>query len=56
MKKLFPLAVKNHSMKMRTNEKFKVNKANTERYQKSPVPFMQKLLNTDAKKTRQILS
>ena len=56
MKRLFPLTSKNHSMKTRTIEKFKVNSANTERYKKSSIPYMQRLLNEDAKKIQKFLS
>ena len=55
MKKLFPLASKNHSMDTRLKEKFKVNKAHSERYKKSAVPFMQNLLNQEARKIQNIL-
>ena len=43
-------------MKTRTIEKFKVNSANTERYKKSSIPYMQRLLNEDAKKIQKFLS
>ena len=56
MKQLFPLASKNHPMKKRISEKFKVQYANTERYRKSAVPFMQHLLNEDSKKIQKIFS
>ena len=56
MKKLFPLSNKNHQMKKRLTEKFKVYHARTERYKKSAIPFMQQLLNTEAKKIQRILS
>ena len=56
MKKLFPLAQNNHSMKTRSTEKFKVHKARTDRYKKSAIPYMQSLLNEDAKKIGSILS
>ena len=55
MKKLFPLASKNHNMDTRLKEKFKVNKAHSERYKKSAVPFMQNLLNQEARKIQNIL-
>ena len=56
MKKLFPLAKTDHLMKTRAKEKFKVHHAKTSRYQKSAVPFMQSLLNTDAQRIREILN
>ena len=56
MKKLFPLAKTNHQMKTRAKEKFKVHHAKTSRYQKSAVPFMQSLLNTEAQRIKEILN
>ena len=55
MKKLFPLAEKKHGMATRTQEKFKVYKAKSERYKKSSIPYMQNLLNENAKKIKQFL-
>ena len=55
MKKLFPLASKNHNMDTRSKEKFKVNKAHSERYRKSAIPFLQNLLNQEAKKVQKVL-
>ena len=45
--KLFPLNHAKHLMKKRSHEKFVVTRANTERYRKSAVPFMQRLANDD---------
>ena len=42
-------------MKTRLSAKFKVHKANTERYRKSAIPFMQNLLNEDEMKIQKIL-
>ena len=56
MKKLFPLSKKNHGMNTRLTEKFKVNKAKTERYRKSAIPYMQNLLNIEAQNIAQVLS
>ena len=36
-------------METRNAEKFKVNHANTDRYKYSAIPYMQRLLNNDAK-------
>ena len=55
MKQMFPLANKKHSMNTRITEKFKVNKAKTERYRKSAIPYMQNLLNTESKIIAQVL-
>ena len=55
LKRLFPLEKHNHSMKTRTQSFFKVNKARTERYKKSAIPYMQNLLNEDRHKRENIL-
>ena len=44
-KDLFTENVKEHEMKTRKKEKYSVSMANTERYKKSAIPFMQRLLN-----------
>ena len=54
--KLFPLNVSNHLMSMRNTEKYVINKSNTQRHQKSAVPFLQKLLNDDYSKQKKDLS
>ena len=43
----FPLTFNNHLMKKRNPEKYAVNSAKTERYRRSAVPFLQRLLNED---------
>ena len=55
MKKLFPLAKKKHKMDTRSQEKFKVHSAKTERYKKSSIIYMQKLLNAEEKMISQLL-
>ena len=47
MKKLFPLNVQNRELKTRHKETYKENKAYTERYRNSAIPYMQRLLNED---------
>ena len=47
MKSLFPLNERKHDMQNRKKFKYKVFKANTERYKKSSVISMQKLLNKE---------
>ena len=42
---LFPIRNKLHSMKTRSKGKFKVFHANTERFRKSPILTMQRMLN-----------
>ena len=50
---MFPLNSQ-YQMKLRKSRKYKVNKNRTKRYQKSSIPYMQELLNNDAKR-RQLL-
>ena len=45
LREYFPLRKKQHRMKTRNNEKYKVFKAHTQRYMNSPIISMQKLLN-----------
>ena len=45
MKAMFPLKKKKHDMMTREAETYKVQHANTDRLQKSPIIYMQKLLN-----------
>ena len=47
MKGLFPLKVSKHKMKKRNEQKYQVTKAKTNRMKKSPVIYMQNLLNCD---------
>ena len=52
LKSMFPLNPANHGIRTRFHEKFKVNKARTERLKCSAIPYMQRLLNTDDMKKR----
>ena len=45
MRKLFPINVKNSEMETRHKQTYQVNKAYTERYRNSAIPYMQRLLN-----------
>jgi hypothetical protein len=45
LRDLFPIRQKVHTMETRNREQFKVNHANTNRYSKSAIPTMQRLLN-----------
>ena len=45
LKGLFPKNERKHKMEKRNCEKFIVKKANTERYRRSAIPSMQRLLN-----------
>ena len=47
LKKFFPLKKSDHRMKKRNTMKFKTNKTRTERYRKSAIPYMQRLLNNE---------
>ena len=45
LKSLFPKKVNNHLMEKRNGQKFVVTNALTERYRRSSIPSMQRLLN-----------
>ena len=45
MRKMFPLKKKIYNMTTRHEEKYEVQHANTDRLQKSPIIYMQNLLN-----------
>ena len=53
MKKMFPKQEKEHIMKTRNPEKFIVHHAKTERMKKSPIIFMQNMLNENEKEIRE---
>ena len=45
--KLFPLRKIGHAMNVRNPDKYAVTKANTERYKRSTIPFLQRFLNVE---------
>ena len=47
VKNFFPKKENLHKMKKRREKKFVVNKANTRRYKRSAIPYMQNLLNIE---------
>ena len=49
---MFPISKKSHPMKQRKGRKFLQKHANTERYFKSSIPYMQRLLNVETNKMR----
>ena len=53
--KLFPLNTSKHGMQKRGPKKYVVNQSNTERYRRSAVPYLQRLLNKDISKQRKDL-
>ena len=53
---MFPLNKKLHNMSKRKGRKFFQVKANTERYMKSSIPYMQKLLNKEDESLNILLS
>ena len=55
MKNLFPLNKTKHCMKKRKQRKFQTKQHNTNRYKKSALPYMRKLLNIENAKKNQIL-
>ena len=48
--KLFPLKKTNHAMNVRNPDRYLVKGAKTERYKKSTIPFLQRLLNDENNK------
>ena len=55
-KKLFPVRNSRHIMHKRKTEKYLIKNIETERYKKSAIPAMQKMLNDEEKKMRSLLS
>ena len=55
-KKLFPLKKQNHKMEKRKSEKFIIKKMHTERYLKSAIPDMKRLLNMEEYKIRNMFN
>ena len=53
---MFPKKTKMHCMSKRYQEKFKVKDTWTERYKKSAIPYMIKLLNDEDRKRQNILN
>ena len=49
LKAMFPKSQNRHDMEKRSGEKYIVNKAFTERYRRSAIPNMQRLLNNSEK-------
>ena len=52
---MFPLNQSNHIMEKRSKEKFKDVRCNTERFRKSALPYMRKILNKDYSEKKKIL-
>ena len=50
--KLFPLKKANHLMDARNPIKYHVSKANTERYRRTTIPYLQRQLNSDVLKRK----
>ena len=55
LKNMFPKNQNRHRMEKRSGEKFLVNKAFTERYRRSAIPNMQRLLNNSEKEKMEML-
>ena len=51
---MFPKNQNRHKMEKRSGEKFVINKAFTERYRRSAIPNMQRLLNTSEKEKKKM--
>ena len=54
LRDMFPRNLSDHMMKKRNAEKFIVTKALTERFRKSAIPSMQRLLNNDDKEKKKM--
>ena len=54
LKKMFPRSQQKHAMGKRSTESFQVKRGLTERMRKSAIPHMQRLLNEDIRKKRDI--
>ena len=55
LKKLFPIQKSSHCMEKRSSNKFIVNSARTERYSRSSIPSMQRILNSYEKDLKKAL-
>ena len=55
-KQLFPLKKSNHDMRKRNSEKFYMKTNNTERYQRSAIPAMIRLMNKEELKLKKALN
>ena len=55
MRSMFPINTTSHSMMKRNCDKFKVNRAITERYKKSAIPYMQRMLNDEDKELQRMI-
>ena len=55
MKHLFPFKKSKHNMKIKNKRKFQTKQINSKRYEKSAVPFMTQLLNSEEEMKRKIL-
>ena len=55
-KKLFPLKKSTHDMKKRMTEKFYMKTYNTERYQRSAIPAMIRLMNKEELRLKKALN
>ena len=56
LKDIFPKTKSEHKMKKRKSKKFQKRRIKTQRYKKSAVPYMTKLLNDDHDERRIILN
>ena len=55
MRSMFPVNTTSHAMMKRNFDKFKVNRAITERYKKSAIPYMQRMLNDEDKELQMMI-
>ena len=55
VKTLFPLNKTKHCMTKRKQQKYQTKKQNTNRYKKSALPYMRKLLNNENERNNKIM-
>ena len=56
IKEMFPVRKENRNEKRRHTNKYHTNMANTTRYKKSSIPYMQNILNIQEKKKNKLLN
>ena len=55
LKDMFPKKIQNHQMKKRNGQRYVVEKTLTERYKRSSIPSMQRLLNKSEKERSEMM-
>ena len=55
LRSMFSVNSTSHAMKKRCTDKFKVNKASTNRYKFSAIPYMQRIMNQNEKELQRMI-